>query len=63
MVKMMEDLQVKYDGTVRNSYGSIVQWAYGEDGFDRSQTVVLKEDAHICDVSRIAERLNMKYRM
>ncbi len=63
MVKMMEDLQVKYDGTVRNSYGSIVQWAYGEDGFDRSQTVVLKEEAHICDVSRIAERLNMKYRM
>ena len=62
MIKMMEDLQVKYDDTVRNSYGSIVQWAYGEDGLDRSQTVVLKEKAQIADLSRIADRINMKYK-
>ncbi len=61
MVKILEDHQVKYDGTVRNSYGSILQWAYGEDGLDRSQTVVLKDDAHVCDVARLAARINLKY--
>ncbi len=61
MIKMMEDLQVKYDGTVRNSYGSIIQWSYGEDGLDRAQTVVLNEQAHICDISRIADKINMKH--
>jgi len=32
----MEDLVVKYDATVRNSLGDIVQFAYGEDGMDGS---------------------------
>jgi DNA-directed RNA polymerase II subunit RPB1 len=34
LVKAMEDLVVQYDGTVRNSTGDIVQFAYGEDGMD-----------------------------
>lgn len=34
LVKTMEDLHVEYDGTVRNSNGSIVQYKYGGDGVD-----------------------------
>lgn len=34
LCKAMEDVRVHYDGTVRNSLGDIVQFAYGEDGFD-----------------------------
>ncbi|OLL22690.1 DNA-directed RNA polymerase II subunit rpb1 [Neolecta irregularis DAH-3] len=34
LVKALEDVMVKYDGTVRNSLGDIVQLAYGEDGLD-----------------------------
>ena len=34
LVKAMEDVMVKYDGTVRNSLGDIVQFIYGEDGLD-----------------------------
>ncbi|QRW05817.1 DNA-directed RNA polymerase III subunit C5 [Ceratobasidium sp. AG-Ba] len=34
LVKAMEDISVCYDGTVRNSLGDIVQFAYGEDGMD-----------------------------
>eukprot|EP00004_Rigifila_ramosa_P010589 TRINITY_DN224_c0_g1_i4.p1 TRINITY_DN224_c0_g1~~TRINITY_DN224_c0_g1_i4.p1 ORF type:complete len:1755 (+),score=386.55 TRINITY_DN224_c0_g1_i4:589-5265(+) len=34
LVKAMEDVMVKYDGTVRNSSGHIVQFVYGEDGLD-----------------------------
>ena len=61
MVKLMEDVQVKYDGTVRNSSGSIVQWAYGDDGFDRSQTVVLNGECEMMDISRCVERLNSEF--
>ncbi|KAG1671615.1 hypothetical protein FOA52_006846 [Chlamydomonas sp. UWO 241] len=34
LVKAMEDLITRYDGTVRTAIGSIVQFLYGEDGFD-----------------------------
>lgn len=39
LVKSMEDITVAYDDTVRNSSGSIIQFRYGEDGFD-STTVI-----------------------
>ncbi|MEW5320361.1 MAG: hypothetical protein WDW38_011438 [Sanguina aurantia] len=34
LVKAMEDLIVRYDGTVRNGVGDVVQFLYGEDGMD-----------------------------
>ena len=34
LVKALEDVMCKYDGTVRNSLGDIVQFIYGEDGLD-----------------------------
>eukprot|EP00271_Cylindrocystis_brebissonii_P003385 TRINITY_DN1429_c0_g6_i1.p1 TRINITY_DN1429_c0_g6~~TRINITY_DN1429_c0_g6_i1.p1 ORF type:complete len:1954 (-),score=319.86 TRINITY_DN1429_c0_g6_i1:2079-7940(-) len=34
LVKAMEDVMVKYDGTVRNSMGDVIQFLYGEDGMD-----------------------------
>jgi DNA-directed RNA polymerase II subunit RPB1 len=34
LVKALEDVMVKYDGTVRNSLGDIIQFVYGEDGMD-----------------------------
>lgn len=34
LVKAMEDIKVQYDGTVRNSSGSIIQFLYGEDGME-----------------------------
>ena len=34
LMKTMEDQHVEYDGTVRNVNGSIVQFAYGDDGVD-----------------------------
>jgi len=30
----MEGVCVKYDGTVRNSQGEVLQFLYGEDGMD-----------------------------
>ncbi|KAH8090033.1 DNA-directed 5'-3' RNA polymerase [Aureococcus anophagefferens] len=34
LVKSMESIMVKYDGTVRNNQGNVVQFLYGEDGGD-----------------------------
>lgn len=34
LVKAMEDVMVRYDGTVRNAGGDVLQFAYGEDGMD-----------------------------
>jgi len=34
LVKALEDVMVKYDGTVRNAVGDIIQFRYGEDGMD-----------------------------
>ncbi|KAH7001654.1 hypothetical protein EDB80DRAFT_722786 [Ilyonectria destructans] len=34
LVKALEDLSARYDGTVRNSLGDVVQFLYGEDGLD-----------------------------
>ena len=34
LVKALEDISIKYDNTVRNSRGMIVQFLYGEDGLD-----------------------------
>jgi len=34
LIKSMEDLQVQYDGTVRSANNSILQFIYGDDGFD-----------------------------
>lgn len=61
IVKVMEDIQVKYDGTVRNMEGNIYQFVYGDDGYDMSETILKKGNLEVCDVSRLIGKLNMKY--
>jgi len=34
LIKAMEDVQVKYDATVRTSKDLLIQFIYGEDGLD-----------------------------
>lgn len=58
MVKIMEDLQIKYDQTVRNSVDSIVQFSYGNDNLSPRETTLIKEEPSVCDVGRLATQLN-----
>ena len=37
LMKALEDLSLRYDGTVRNSTGGIVQLAYGDDGLEPTE--------------------------
>ena len=42
LVKLMEDCQVHYDGTVRNSNGSIVQFSYGDNNISCNKLTYAK---------------------
>lgn len=57
IVKICEDLQVQYDGTVRDTTGRLFQVAYGDNGLDPKHMVNSND---FCDVSRIVNSLNMK---
>lgn len=58
MIKIAEDIQVRYDNTVRNSHNSIIQFAYGENSLDPTQSVILKETPNVCNVERLVQKLN-----
>ena len=57
LIKGLEDLKVEYDMTVRNSKGKIVQFSYGEDGFDSTKV----ENQFIPLVSMSIEDIYMHY--
>ena len=61
MVKLAEDIQVKYDGTVRNASGSIYQIQYGQDGLDACQSTIIDGLPQVCDVGRLVDKLNLRY--
>lgn len=65
MVKILEDVRVEYDGSVRNNKGRIFQFVYGEDGMDARelQFVHSRPDnvPMFVDVFKEARRLNAKY--
>jgi len=48
LVKALEDVMVKYDGTVRNSMGDIVEFIYGEDGLDGAHIEKQSIDTIMC---------------
>jgi len=61
MVKVGEDVAVKYDGTVRNNTESIIQFNYGGNGLDPAKTVIVHGKPQVCDVNRLADRINLDF--
>ena len=59
LVKAMEDVMVKYDGTVRNSLGDIVQFVYGEDGLDGAHIEQQKLDIIACSDAKFKKRFKV----
>jgi DNA-directed RNA polymerase, beta'' subunit/160 kD subunit len=39
LIKAMEDAVICYDGTVRNSINEVIQFCYGEDGFETTKVI------------------------
>lgn len=63
MVKMAEDVQVKYDGTVRNSSDDIFQFLYGTDHCDTANSIHraskdgMGTTSTFCKVDRLVQSL------
>ena len=57
IIKSMEDILVTYDGTIRNHMGKIVQFTYGENGFDSCKV----ENQMIPLVEMSVEDIYMRY--
>ncbi|KAI9682843.1 MAG: DNA-directed RNA polymerase II subunit rpb1 [Trizodia sp. TS-e1964] len=49
LVKALEDVMAKYDGTVRNSLNDVIQFVYGEDGLDGVHIEKQRLDVIVCD--------------
>jgi DNA-directed RNA polymerase II subunit RPB1 len=63
LIKLMEDMKIEYDGTVRDSTGKIYQFVYNEDGFDPAHMVKVDGKRDFCNVTRIVDRLNLEYEL
>ena len=59
LVKALEEVMVKYDGTIRNSLGDILQFIYGEDGLDAMYIEKQKLDI----ISSSTKSFEKKYRV
>jgi DNA-directed RNA polymerase beta' subunit len=57
LIKALEDIQMEYDGTVRNSKKVVVQFRYGDDGMDSTKA----ENQIIPLVGMTAEDIYMHY--
>ena len=62
IIKLIEDIKIQYDGTVRDVVNSIYQLSFNEDGgFDPKKLVKTKNKTlAFCDCWNIIERLNQK---
>jgi DNA-directed RNA polymerase II subunit RPB1 len=59
LVKALEEVMVKYDGTVRNSLGDVIQFLYGEDGLDGAHIENQRVDIIRCSDEKFRERFRV----
>lgn len=61
IVKICEDIQVRYDNTVRCSSNKVYQFMFGHDGLNPMETVKVNGIPQFCDAQRIASQLNSQF--
>ncbi|KAI5288189.1 DNA-directed RNA polymerase II subunit rpb1, partial [Ascosphaera aggregata] len=61
LVKALEEVMVKYDGTVRNSLGDVIQFIYGEDGLDGAHIENQRVDVITCSDERFKQRFRVDF--
>jgi DNA-directed RNA polymerase II subunit RPB1 len=59
LVKALEEVTVKYDGTVRDSKGNVTQFIYGEDGLDGAHIENQKVDTITMSDKAFAARFSV----
>jgi DNA-directed RNA polymerase beta' subunit len=61
-VKLLEDIKIGQDNSVRGGHGTLFQMSFAGDGYDRSEMVQLKNGKMDCmDIGRIADKLNLEF--
>lgn len=63
IVKLTEDINVQYDGTVRDHTGRIYQYIYGDNNIDPIKTTKVRGIQQFCNIARIVSRLNTRHEM
>jgi len=58
LIKALEDVMVKYDGTVRTSKNVIIQFLYGEDGLAGEHFETIKIDLYKLDDKQLNSHCN-----
>ena len=59
IIKSMEDILVTYNGTVRNHMGKVVQFSYGEDGFDSTKVESQTLPLHTMSIEEVYMRYDL----
>ena len=59
IIKSMEDILVTYNGTVRNHMGKVVQFSYGEDGFDSTKVESQSFPLHTMSIEEVYMRYDV----
>lgn len=57
--KLMEDVKIHYDGTVRDGTNRVFQMSYGDNGLDPVHMIKVGKTIECCDVSRIVNRVTL----
>ena len=61
MIKILEDIFVSYDGTIRKANtNQIIQYLYGNNYLNPSYSILKKNELFPLDVSRLVEKINIK---
>jgi DNA-directed RNA polymerase beta' subunit len=58
LMTRLEDMRVGYDGTVRNSAGSIIQYVYGGDSMDGGMLIRTGAGRLVIDLEHLADIVN-----
>lgn len=59
LVKAMETVMAKYDGTLRNARGCVMQFLYGEDGMDAQRIEKQKFDTYDLPIKKFRETYHL----
>lgn len=60
MIKILEDIFVSYDGTIRKANtNQIIQYLYGNNYLNPSYSILKKNELFPLDVSRLVEKINI----
>ncbi|CAM9294553.1 unnamed protein product [Ectocarpus fasciculatus] len=59
LVKAMESVMARYDSTVRNSLGCVIQFLYGEDGMNAQHVEKQRLDSYLLNENKFRNRFYM----